>query len=73
MRLPPAPANATQGTILQLGGYGSGGGCPHSAMAPQSHYGPQGNYDGRRSAELSRDESRLRAKHRQDDLPPGPR
>jgi hypothetical protein len=73
MRLPPAPANVTQGTMLQLGGYGSGGGWPHSAMAQQSHYGPQGNYDGRRSAEFSRDESRVRAKHRQDDLPPGPR
>ena len=38
MRLPPSPANVTQGTMLQLGAAGGGGGYPRSAMASPSHY-----------------------------------
>ena len=33
LRLPPSPANVTQGTLLQLGGPGGGGGWPRSAMS----------------------------------------
>ena len=42
MRLPLSPANVTQGTMLQLGGPGGGGGgWPRSVMSSPGHYGPQ--------------------------------
>ena len=46
MRLPTPPAQVTQGTLLQLGtAGGGGGGRPRSAMTPSSHYGPQSDKD----------------------------
>ena len=60
LRLPPSPANVTQGTMLQLGVAGGGGGWPRSAMAPPGHYGPQAGDDSRKQ-QLSRDKQGLRA------------
>ena len=56
MRVPPSPANVTQGTVLQLGGAGGGGGWPRSAMAPSSHYGLQSRGQ-QRDAAFKQDES----------------
>ena len=53
LRLPPSPANVTQGTLLQLGGAaGGGGGWPRSAMAPSSHYGPPSDAMGGKDRKL---------------------
>ena len=71
MSLPPSPANVTQGTLLQLGGPGGGGGWPRSAISSPGHYGPQ-NYSRERDAAFKQDESRVRP-GRGDELPPGPR
>ena len=58
MRLSPSPANVTQGTMLQLGGLGGGGGWPRSAMPSPGNYGPQ-NYGRERDAAFKQDESRV--------------
>ena len=67
LRLPPSPANVTQGTLLQLGGAGGGGGgYPRSAMAPASHYGPQAGLERQnRFEQRSREQTAA--------LPPEPR
>ena len=71
MRLPPSPANVTQGTMLQLGVAGGGGGYPRSAMTSPGHYGPQAGDDSRKQ-QFSRDGQYL-DKQANTTLPPEPR
>jgi hypothetical protein len=69
LRLPPSPANVSQGTMLQLGGAGGGGGgYLRSAMAPASHYGPMAGEEHQRRDRLAQ-QSRIASVT----LPPEPR
>ena len=72
MRLPPSPAHLTQGTLLQLGGAGGGGGWPRSALTSTGQYGQQNETSASREAAFKLDGSNVRASQRAD-LPPGPR
>ena len=66
MRLPPAPANVTQGTRLQLGGAGKAGDWPRSAMSPLSTYGPNPQEWVDRCAQQNRETASVQ-------IPPEPR